>query len=229
MHLFKVIIRRNPLAGVGMLVCRAGCLLEGVPPQELPPYRTYQAGQELSLNTEDVFIICQGLVECLWQYSLLQGAKRILEILGPGDIYEGGRCEVRALEEVRGCQLGRVEWLKLLRHPSVQERFLSYQHSYWQRQHEWQLVLARGSVRARVAWQLMDLARRFGERDERTGEIFVPIALTQEQQAQLCGSVRSAVWEVLHSFTKKRWLVCGPQGFWVRDEGALQQQSREGL
>lgn len=96
-----------------------------------------------------------------------------------------------------------------------------------QRQHEWQLVLARGSVRARVAWQLLDLAERFGEQDERTGEVFVAIALTQRQKAQLCGASRARVWQALEEFTSKRWLICSSWGFWVRDKEALRQQSRE--
>lgn len=63
----------------------------------------------------------------------------------------------------------------------------------------------------------------------RTGEIFVEIHLTQTQQGQLCGASRARVWEALEEFTNKRWLVCGSQGFLVRDEEALRRQSREGL
>jgi CRP-like cAMP-binding protein len=125
--------------------------------------------------------------------------------------------------------LGRGQWLELLRHPAVQERFLEYTRRRWQRQREWQLVLGYGSVRARVAWQLTDLAQRFGERDEQKQEIFVPVNLTQEQQAQLVGATRARVCEALREFERKRWLVCGHEGFLVRDEGVLRQQSLEGL
>jgi CRP-like cAMP-binding protein len=130
---------------------------------------------------------------------------------------------------VQGRWLGRGQWLELLRHPAVQERFLEYTRRRWQRQREWQLVLAYGSVRARVAWQLTDLAQCFGERDEQKQEIFVPVNLTQEQQAQLVGATRARVCEALREFERKRWLICGHEGFLVRDEGALRQQSLEGL
>ncbi|MCL6641713.1 MAG: helix-turn-helix domain-containing protein [Candidatus Bipolaricaulota bacterium] len=106
---------------------------------------------------------------------------------------------------------------------------MSHERQRSRRLHEWHLVLARGSVRARLAWQLIDLAQRFGEREERTQEVFVPICLTQEQQAQLIGATRARLWEALREFERKRWLVCGPEGFWVRDEGALRRQSFEGL
>jgi len=205
-------------------VCGEGCLFAGLAQSTLPPCQIYRPGEQI-VARDGVFVVCRGPVGVRWGEG-----KSYLEVLGPRDYWEcPSQSSAWALGEVQGHWIEHERWLKLLCHLTVAERFMRSQHQRTQRQHEWQLVLARGSVRARVAWQLMDLARRFGERDERTGEIFVPVHLTQEQQAQLCGSVRSAVWEVLHSFTKKRWLVCGPQGFWVRDEGALQQQSRESL
>jgi hypothetical protein len=116
---------------------------------------------------------------------------------------------------------------ELLRNPIVEERLVNCMCQRSRRQSEWQLVLARGSVRARLAWHLVDLAQRFGERDERTKEIFVPIALTQEQQAQLIGATRARLWEARREFEHKRWLICGPEGFWVRNEEALRRQSLE--
>lgn len=216
-----------------MVVCRTGCLLEGVSSQGLPPYRAYQASQPLEAK-EGAFLVCQGLVGFWWWHNT---TRCILEVLGPGDfiVWERERvqgqsgCEVCALEEVRGRWLDRVQWLELLRRPPVQERFLEYTRRRWQRQHEWQLVLAYGSVRARVAWRITDLAQRFGEQDKPTGEIFVPVRLTQEQQAQLVGATRTRVVEALREFERKRWLVCGHEGFWVRNEGALLEQSLEGL
>ncbi len=213
--------------------CRAGCLLKGISLQGLPQYSSYQAGQELG-GKEGTFLICHGPVGFCWRHS---PSKCLLEVYGPGDFIvwervksDGGWEEhyrVEALGEVQGRWLGRGQWLELLRHPAVQERFLEYTQRRWQRQREWQLVLARGSVRARLAWQLVDLARRFGERDEQTREIFVPIALTQEQQAQLVGATRTRVCEALLEFERKRWLVCGYEGFLVRSEEALRQQSLE--
>ena len=211
-------------------VCQAGCLLEGIMLQKPLPCFVYQRGEQI-VPRERVFLICHGPVGCLWGSGPEHSC---LEILAPGECWESwecaaGECRVWALGEVGGHWIKRAQWLELLRDPVVEERFVSYIHKRQQRQHEWQLVLTRGSVRARVAWQLLDLAQRFGERNEQTQEIFVPIVLTQQQQAALCGTVRSQVWGTLREFEGKRWLVCGSQGFWVRDEGALRHQSHEGL
>lgn len=213
-----------------MLDCRVGCLLERVPSQQLPPYKVYQPEERIN-SKESVFVICQGLVACSWGHM---SERRCLEILGSGDIWGKWTCaagegETWALGEVRGRWIGHPQWSALLGQPLVQERFLSYQQRHWQRQHEWQLVLAYGSVRARLAWQVLDLARRFGERDEATKEIFVLVHLTQQRWAQLVGASRTRLWEALVEFERKRWLVCGHEGFWVRDAGALRQQSHEGL
>jgi len=205
-------------------------VLEGVSPQKLPLCQVYHRGERIAPK-DSIFLICRGLLGCLWGP---EPKRSCLEILGPGDVWEGWKCAARecqawALGEVRGYSLHRAQWLELLRNPIVEERFVSHEQERLRRLHEWQLLLARGSVRARLAWQLVDLAQRFGERDEQTQEIFVPIALTQEQQAQLIGATRARLWEARREFEHKRWLVCGPEGFWVRDEGALQQRSLEGL
>ncbi len=205
--------------------CAKGCLLEGITPTNLQTSCSYHQGEQISPK-RDLFIICRGPVSWTWG---LEG-KGCLEILGPGEIWEcegKGQGQLRALGEVRGHWLKREQWLELLLIPTVEERFLSYMRKKLQQQHEWQLVLARGSVRARVAWQLLDLAERFGEWDARTGETFVEIHLTQAQQAQLCGASRARVWQALEEFTSKRWLICSSRGFWVRDKEALRQQSRE--
>lgn len=212
-------------------VCEKNCWLEGINlAQRDLPCSSYSVGERLDPD-KGLFLICRGPVGCLWG----SGPERsCLEILGAGDMWEGwscasGGCQAWAFGEVRGHWIKETRWLELLRDPVVEERFVRSLRQRQRRQHEWQLVLARGSIRARVAWQLLDLAERFGERDARTGEIFVGIHLTQTQQAQLCGSVRSQVWEALRGFEGQRWVICSPQGFWVRDEGALRKQSFEGL
>ncbi len=208
--------------------CRSGCLLERVPSQQLPLYRVYQFGERIAPEGI-VFVICQGLVACSWG---CMPEKRCLKIFGPGEIWEEGAYgenELRAIGEARGRWVSQAKWLEVLRDPISEERFLDYHQRCWRRQHEWQLVLARGSVRARVAWQMLDLAQRFGKRDERTQEIFVPVHLTLEQQAQLVGATRARLWEALREFERKKWLVCGHESFLVCDEEALRQQSREGL
>jgi CRP/FNR family cyclic AMP-dependent transcriptional regulator len=209
-------------------VCQKGCLLEGMPPQRLPPCQRYQRGERIAPK-DGIFLICRGPLGCLWGP---EPERSCLEILGPGDVWESWEyaareCQAWALGEVRGYSLQRAQWLELLRNPIVEERLVNCMCQRSRRQSEWQLVLARGSVRARLAWHLVDLAQRFGERDEQTKEIFAPIALTQEQQAQLIGATRARLWEARREFEHKRWLICGPEGFWVRNEEALRRQSLE--
>jgi CRP/FNR family cyclic AMP-dependent transcriptional regulator len=209
-------------------VCQKGCLLEGVPPQRLPPCQRYQRGERIAPK-DGIFLICRGPLGCLWGP---EPERSCLEILGPGDVWESWeyavmRCQAWALGEVRGHSLQRAQWLELLRNPIVEERFVSHERQRLRRLHEWQLVLARGSVRARLAWQLVDLAQRFGERDEQTKEIFVPIALTHERQAQLVGATRARVGDVLREFERRGWLIYTLRAFWVKNLGALRNQILE--
>ncbi len=208
--------------------CTKDCLLEGIVSAQLPARRSYYLGEQLHCQN-GLFVICRGPVGCLW------GAreKSCLEILGPGDLWEGwgGGCQAQALGEVQGHWIKQAQWLELLHDNLIVEaRFVGYVQRRLQRLHEWQLMLARGSVRARLAWQLAYLAQRFGKQDARTaGEVFVPIVLTEQQQAQLCGATRPRVCGVLREFERQHLLVCGREGFWVRDLEALKHQSYEGL
>lgn len=212
-------------------VCSKDCLLEGLDPTKLPPPELYNDPEEFLNPKRGLFAICRGQLVCEWGS---EPEHTCLEILGPGDIWEGwscmaGECRAWAQGEVQGHWLERANWLELMRIPKIEERFVEHLRQRAQRQHEWQLVLARGSVRARVAWQVVDLAERFGERDERTQEIFVPVHLTQKDEAALVGATRARVGEVLREFERKRWLVWGSQGFLVRRLEALREQSREGV
>jgi hypothetical protein len=148
-----------------------------------------------SLPKMAFFLICRGPLGVL--VGARTGAELLRDSRPGGCVGElGVRCEGvpgrGPWGRFGGYSLQRAQWLELLRNPIVEERLVNCMCQRSRRQSEWQLVLARGSVRARLAWHLVDLAQRFGERDEQTKEIFVPIALTQEQQAQLIGATRGA-------------------------------------
>ncbi|MFN4218990.1 MAG: hypothetical protein ACK4HB_06905, partial [Candidatus Bipolaricaulia bacterium] len=139
--------------------CGKGCLLEGIAPTNPLTCCSYHKEEQI-IPKRDLFVICRGLI--IWTWG--SGEKSCLEILGPGEIWEceaEGQGQLQALGEVQGHWLKREQWREFLHIPTVEERFLSYMRKRLQKQHEWQLVLARGSVRARVAWQLLDLAERF--------------------------------------------------------------------
>ncbi len=175
-------------------------------------------------------MICKGLVGCLWGER--RPEKRSLEVLGPGD-WLGSECcrqgeegcEARALTWISGWWVRAAEWFELVRRPWIQERFLQRQSERLYQLHSWQVVLAHGSVRARMAWQLLQLAGRFGE--SKPEGLFVPLYLTQEQQAELAGATRPRVWMAVKHFQDQGWLSWQADGFWIKDREALTKQSRE--
>ncbi len=188
--------------------------------------------QEDDFCHKRIFLLCTGLVSRWWG----QGSpdKHCLEILGPGDFlgaesWQDGLwlCRAGTLTDTSGWWGTEAQWLALLHQAGVLERFWQRQNQRLRDLYQWQVVLARGTVRARVAWQLLHLAKRFG-RTEEDGKIFVPLRLTQEQQAELVGATRPMVWRALQYFHQQGWLVCGPQGFWIKSKEALMDVSHEG-
>ena len=61
----------------------------------------------------------------------------------------------------------------------------------------------------RVAKNLLDLATRFGSRND--GGLHVPHDLTQEELAQLVGASRETVNKALADFAARGWLRLGPR------------------
>jgi|GEM_PF-1382305 len=179
-----------------------------------------------------IFLLCTGLIGRWWGQGELE--KHCLEILGPGDWLgsecwqdDAWICRAYSLTDTSGWWVSEAQWLALLRHPGVLERFWRRQNQRLQDLHCWQVLLARGSVRARVAWQLLHLAERFGQASQ-TGEIFVAVHLTHEQQAMLVGATRPMVWKALQHFQQQGWLVCALSGFWIKNKEALISVSYEG-
>jgi CRP-like cAMP-binding protein len=175
-------------------------------------------------------MICQGAVGIYWG----ELEKQRLEILGAGNwIGEGywsngvWACEVRALTEVAGWWIEQAKWRELLRSVAVQELYERRRAEQDRERHEWEVVLAHGSVRARLAWQFLDLAKRFGE--SRPGGIWIALPLTQEQQAKLVGAARQTVAQALKHFYEQGWVKCEHRGFWVCHRVKLVEQSYEGL
>jgi CRP/FNR family cyclic AMP-dependent transcriptional regulator len=216
--------------------CHPECLLHSLSLEERrePAFRHLcYARRDLLCKRGDschqrVYVICQGAIGCYWG----ELGKQYLEILGVGDwigeeYCSNGvwACEIRALTDVAGWWIEQAKWREVLR--SVQELYERRWTERDQKRHEWEVVLAYGSVRARVAWQLLALAKRWGESSPRG--IWVPLPLTQEQQAKLVGAARQTVTQVLEYFYKQGWIECEHRGFWIRDLARLVEQSHEGL
>ncbi len=205
--------------------------------------RAYYPAQRVLFEQNDlchgrVFLLCTGLIGRWWGQG--KSDKCCLEVLGPGDWLgpecwsdELWICEGRALTEVSGWWVREAQWFELVHRWEIHERFLQRQRERLRHLHEWQVVLAYGSVRGRVAWWLLRLGEWVGVDETRTNPqdkgkgIFVPLHLTQEQQAELVGASRPVVSQVLKRFQERGWLVCGREGYWIRDRDALAEQSRE--
>ena len=68
-----------------------------------------------------------------------------------------------------------------------------------------------GDVPSRLAYTLLDLARRFGTANPSTGHIVVRHDLTQHELAQAVGSSRETVNKALTDFTAHGWIAARPK------------------
>lgn len=195
--------------------------------------RRYGAGRVLFAEGErcqGVLLICSGFAGSFWG----RAPKQCAEILGRGDwvgeeCSEDGiwLCEATALTDLAGWWLEEAQWQELVNRFELRKQFLRHQAEHILRLCRWQVVLAYGSVRARMAWQLVHLAERFGQAEG--DKIFVPLRLTQQQQADLVGATRQAVTLVLKEFQEHGWLRCERDGVWVLNHAGLVEQIRQGL
>jgi len=220
--------------------CSEACLFYGWREDELQEptfHKASYAPHQVLFNRDDpchsrVFVICTGLIGCYWGES--RPGKGCLEVLGSQD-WVGGECwrdevwvcEARALTEASGWWVKQAQWFELMLQRGNHQRCLQRQTERLRRLHQWQVVLAHGSVRARMAWQLLQLAERFGE--AKPEGLSVPLYLTEAQEADLAGATRPSVAKAIGYFRKEGWLVCERTGFKIKDRAALAEQSREGL
>lgn len=92
-------------------VCSKDCLLEGLDTTKLPPPELYNDPEEFLNPYRGLFAICRGQLICEWGF---EPERTCLEILGPGDIWEGwsctaGECRAWASEELQGHWIKRAD------------------------------------------------------------------------------------------------------------------------
>ena len=78
-------------------------------------------------------------------------------------------------------------------------------------------------LRARLAKQLLNLARAYGEgtRPGETGEVRITLQLAQEELAHLLGASRQRVNQELKTMERQALIRVDPAGLVVRDRAAL--------
>jgi CRP/FNR family cyclic AMP-dependent transcriptional regulator len=161
------------------------------------------------------------------------GRENLLAVLGPGQMFgelslfdPGPRsttatavtsCEIRTLEheELMGWLAGR---------PEVAQGLLGQLAARLRRANDVVADLVFSDVPGRVAKQLLELAKRFGDRRE--DGVHVHHDLTQEELAQLVGASRETVNKALADFAQRGWLRLEGKSVVILDRERLARRAR---
>jgi CRP/FNR family cyclic AMP-dependent transcriptional regulator len=161
------------------------------------------------------------------------GRENLLAVLGPGQMFgelslfdPGPRsttatavtsCEIRTLEheELMGWLAGR---------PEVAQGLLGQLAARLRRANDVVADLVFSDVPGRVAKQLLELAKRFGDRRE--DGVHVHHDLTQEELAQLVGASRETVNKALADFAARGWIRLEPRSVTILDVGRVERRAR---
>jgi CRP/FNR family cyclic AMP-dependent transcriptional regulator len=161
------------------------------------------------------------------------GRENLLAVLGPGQMFgelslfdPGPRsttatavtnCEIRTLEheELMGWLAGR---------PEVAQGLLGQLAARLRRANDVVADLVFSDVPGRVAKQLLELAKRFGDR--RDDGVHVHHDLTQEELAQLVGASRETVNKALADFAARGWIRLEPRSVTILDVERVERRAR---
>jgi CRP/FNR family cyclic AMP-dependent transcriptional regulator len=161
------------------------------------------------------------------------GRENLLAVLGPGQMFgelslfdPGPRsttatavtnCEIRTLEheELMGWLTGR---------PEVAQGLLGQLAARLRRANDVVADLVFSDVPGRVAKQLLELAKRFGDR--RDDGVHVHHDLTQEELAQLVGASRETVNKALADFAARGWIRLEPRSVTILDVERVERRAR---
>jgi CRP-like cAMP-binding protein len=161
------------------------------------------------------------------------GRENLLAVLGPGQMFgelsvfdPGPRsttatavtaCEVRTLEhdELMGWLADR---------PEVAQSLLGQMAARLRRANDVVADLVFSDVPGRVAKQLLELAKRFGDRGE--DGVHVHHDLTQEELAQLVGASRETVNKALADFAARGWIRLEPRSVTILDVERVERRAR---
>ena len=196
----------------------------------------FKAGQVIFAQGDpgdQVYIIVAGKVKI----SLRGPGDRenLRAIMGPRDVFgelavfdPGPRtCTATAITDVRAVWVNRATlraWMT--QRPAIAEQLLQALTQRLQRT-EGQLVeLVSSDVAARVARQLLLLARRFGTREG--DALRVAHELSQDEMAQLVGADRVSVNKALRDFTSRGWIMLESKGVLILDPNALAGRAAAG-
>ncbi len=161
------------------------------------------------------------------------GRENLLAVLGPGQMFgelslfdPGPRsttatavtsCEIRTLEHHE-----LMDWLT--GRPEVAQGLLGQLAARLRRANDVVADLVFSDVPGRVAKQLLELAKRFG--DKRDDGVHVHHDLTQEELAQLVGASRETVNKALADFAARGWIRLEPRSVTILDVERVERRAR---
>ena len=196
----------------------------------------FKAGQIIFVQGDPgdrVYIIVAGKVKI----SLRGPGDRenLRAIMGPTDVFgelavfdPGPRtCTATAITDVRAVWVDRATlraWMAY--RPVIAEQLLQALTQRLQHTEDQLVELVSSDVAARVARQLLLLARRFGTREG--DALRVTHELSQDEMAQLVGADRVSVNKALRDFTSRGWIMLEGKGVLIVDPDALAGRAAAG-
>jgi CRP/FNR family cyclic AMP-dependent transcriptional regulator len=161
------------------------------------------------------------------------GRESLFGVLGPSDIFgelsvfdPGPRtCTATADNDVCAAPLDRDalrEWI--VDRPAIADRLLRVLARRLRRTEEELSNLAFNDVPARVARQLLRLAKQFGAQED--GAVRLTHGLTQEELGQLVGSSRETVNKALSDFNHRGWIHLAGNSLIILDAEKLARRAR---
>ena len=183
-------------------------------------------------ETEDrLYVVVAGKIKLGRSGSA--GRENLLAVLGPGQMFgelsvfdPGPRSstatavtavEVRTLEHDE-----LMHWIE--GHPEVARSLLAQLAGRLRRANDVVADLVFSDVPGRVAKQLLELARRFGDRKD--DGLHVHHDLTQEELAQLVGASRETVNKALADFAARGWIRLEPRSVTLLDVERVERRAR---
>jgi len=183
-------------------------------------------------ETEDrLYVVVAGKIKLGRSGSA--GRENLLAVLGPGQMFgelsvfdPGPRSSTATA--VTAVEVRTLEHDELMRwiegHPEVARSLLGQLAGRLRRANDVVADLVFSDVPGRVAKQLLELARRFGDRKD--DGVHVHHDLTQEELAQLVGASRETVNKALADFAARGWIRLEPRSVTLLDVERVERRAR---
>ena len=169
---------------------------------------------------DNLYLVVEGKVKLTRSTTAedLTPRDSLLWLMGPGDMFgelslvDGG---MRSTTTTTRCSLLKAPGMQMrelveTRH-DVALAMLGRLSERLRRADDNTAHFVSGDVPSRLAYTLLDLARRFGTANPSTGHIVVRHDLTQHELAQAVGSSRETVNKALTDFTAHGWIAARPK------------------